>query len=700
MENRWSQSQASAFVKEHGPRWGEDLALRTYASRLLGAEPALVLHGGGNTSVKSTRVNRLDEEVAAIYVKASGHDLATIEPEGHPALDLAYLRKLRRLDKLSDEAMFDELETHRLSGTSTPSLEALLHVFVPPKVIDHTHADALLSLTNRPDGREVVGEAMGDDVILLDYVLPGFDLARAAADAFDAQPGAKGMVLMHHGLLTWGETAQQSYGRTIELVSRAEQFLAAEKTQRIVAAQAPDAQAAQERYRKLAPVLRGQLSVPTKDPDRPYRQPILRPLQTVEALTLVDAEQGRDIALSPPLTTDHLIRTKALPLWLDDPQLDDPDRLREQLSQAVTTYTEQYDAYVNRHAARMPAGLERFDPLPRVVLIPGLGAICAGPNVRQADIVRDITQQTLSTKLRIAASGPYEGLAEAHLFDMEYRGVQHAKLGEAAPTLERTVALVTGAAGAIGSGIVQKLLERGCHVACSDLPGEHLDSQVANHRTTHGDRALAVPLDITDPDAVASGFDEVSRAWGGVDLVVANAGLAHVSSLADMKLDDFQRLTRVNVEGTLHLLSEAARHFAVQQIGGDVVLISTKNVFFPGASFGAYSATKAAAHQLARIASLELAPLGVRVNMVSPDAVFSHGTRRSGLWAEVGPGRMRARNLDEQGLEEYYQNRNLLKAQVTAEHVANAVLYFATRQSPTTGATLPVDGGLPDSTPR
>jgi len=219
-------------------------------------------------------------------------------------------------------------------------------------------------------------------------------------------------------------------------------------------------------------------------------------------------------------------------------------------------------------------------------------------------------------------------------------------------------------------------------------------------RATFGDRVLGVPLDVTDQNSVATAFRAVIEAWGGVDLIVANAGVAMVSSLAEMSLDSFRKLERVNVEGTLLVIAEAARHFRVQGTGGDIVLVSTKNVFAPGAKFGAYSATKAAAHQLARIASLELAEIGVRVNMVSPDAVFSHGGRKSGLWAEVGPDRMRARGLDEKGLEEYYRQRNLLKAKVTAEHVAKAVLFFATRQTPTTGATLPVDGGLPDATPR
>jgi len=319
----------------------------------------------------------------------------------------------------------------------------------------------------------------------------------------------------------------------------------------------------------------------------------------------------------------------------------------------------------------------------------------------EAAVVKDITVHTLAVKTKVAAVGKYEGLSEEHLFDMEYFSLQHAKLERKDELpLQRSVALITGAAGAIGSGICQELLENGCHVAATDLPGDNLNSFVNELKPAYEERIIAVPLDVTDPKSVVEGFNQVIQTWGGIDLVVVNAGIAHVSSLEDMDPDGFQKLERVNVEGALHILSEVSRHFKVQGTGGDIILISTKNVFAPGAKFGAYSATKAAAHQLARIASLELAEIGVRVNIVAPDGVFAHGRRKSGLWAEVGPDRMHARGLDEKGLEEYYQKRNLLKAKITATHVAKAVLYFATRQTPTTGATIPVDGGLPDATPR
>jgi rhamnose utilization protein RhaD (predicted bifunctional aldolase and dehydrogenase)/NAD(P)-dependent dehydrogenase (short-subunit alcohol dehydrogenase family) len=701
MKNKWRKEKAAEFTARYEKRWGRDLALRAYASRLIGGEKELVLHGGGNTSVKSTVTDVLGQPLPALFVKASGRDLATIEPDGHVGLDLDYLQRLRMLPALPDGAMVKELHTHLLdAGAKGPSIETLLHAFLSAKYIDHTHADAILALTNRRGGHEVIRDALGGDVIVLDYAKPGFSLAKAAAAAFDNAPECTGMVLMRHGLVTWGNDAFSSYGKTIALVTRAEKYLSRKSRKRPGSGRATSIASARKRYRNVAPALRGLLAVPTGDPDWPYRRFVLTPLINDVVLALVDSNRGKEIAISPPLTSDHLIRTKALPLWIDAPPYDDEEKIRKRIADGIAEYARRYDAYFQRHASRISPGLERFDAMPRVVLMPGLGAVCAGSDVVEAGIVRDITRQTLAVKKKAAAVGPYEGLSEDRLFDMEYSSLQLAKLAESELPLHRSVALVTGAAGAIGAGICQGLLEKGCHVAATDLPGNSLAELVNELRQTHDARIFGVPLDVTEPESVAAGFGRVILEWGGIDLIVVNAGVAHVSSLADMETKAFRKLTRVNIEGTLHVLAEAARHFRKQNTGGDIVLVSTKNVFAPGATFGAYSATKAAAHQLGRIASLELAEIGVRVNMVSPDAVFAHGTRKSGLWAEVGPDRMRARGLDEKGLEEYYRNRNLLRAKITATHVARAVLYFATRQTPTTGATIPVDGGLPDATPR
>ncbi|MBM3791247.1 MAG: SDR family NAD(P)-dependent oxidoreductase, partial [Acidobacteria bacterium] len=508
------------------------------------------------------------------------------------------------------------------------------------------------------------------------------------------------MVWIYHGLVTWGDTARESYERTVGIITLAERYLAGARRPRAVTSETPIS-AARDRFLRVAPIVRGLLARPSGDEDRPCHHVILQPLISREVLDFVDSDGSRELALSPPLTCDHLIRTKPVPLWLENPPFGDDRAFRAAFAEAVRRFQADYDAYVARHAARMPQCVSKLDSMPRVLLLPGLGAICAGSDVRAAAIARDITAHTLAVKAQIAAMGDYAGMPEGDMFDMEYRGMQHAKLGnDAGRPLSRQVALVTGGAGAIGSAIVEILLEQGCHVALTDLPGDPLSCAREDMGGRYGQRFIAVPLDVTDPASVARGFQKVVGTWGGVDIVVVNAGLALVSSLEEMNVEAFRRLEQVNVEGTLLVLAEAARHFRRQNTGGDIVAISTKNVFAPGAGFGAYSATKSAAHQLARIAGLELAEIDVRVNMVSPDAVFSHKDRPSGLWKEVGPSRMAARGLDPQGLEDYYRQRNLLKARVRAEHVARAVLFFVTRQTPTTGATLPVDGGLPDSTPR
>jgi NAD(P)-dependent dehydrogenase (short-subunit alcohol dehydrogenase family) len=450
------------------------------------------------------------------------------------------------------------------------------------------------------------------------------------------------MVWFKHGIMTWGETARQSYDAMIEFVSRAEEFIAARIAHVSAPADVTSEETALQRVTKVAPILRGLLA--ERDGDNPCRRVILDPLTTREVLDFVDSSQGRDIAPTPPLTSDHLIRTKPFPLWVENPEYDDDSKLREQLRAAVDRYKAEYTAYVEQHAAEIPEGLGRFDTLPLVVFLPGLGALCVGRNAQAARIARDITEHTVAVKTRVGAMGSYEGLPEDELFEMEYHTYQHAKLGPGGePPLARQVALVTGAAGAIGSAIAEGLLEQGCHVAVTDLAGEALSALVNDLESRFPGQVMGTAMDVTSLASVKAAFDAVIRRWGGVDIVIPNPGLALVSTLTEMKLKAFQKLERVNVEGTLNVVSEAGRHFKLQETGGDIILVSTKNVFAPGAQFGAYSATKAAAHQLACIASLELAAADVRVNMVAPDAVFSHGSRKSGPWAEVGPDRMRAR---------------------------------------------------------
>jgi NAD(P)-dependent dehydrogenase (short-subunit alcohol dehydrogenase family) len=404
---------------------------------------------------------------------------------------------------------------------------------------------------------------------------------------------------------------------------------------------------------QIIPIVRGLLANPTGDQDMPYQPVILKSLTNQEAVDGFDK-----------LTTGSAENAKA----------------QEQVGRGLP----------RRNTGGLKPTLQDLpkSAKPPLFLDPAdFGAEPEKLRKQLKDCFCDYSQQHKSKPQIVCLRG---------------LGVLYVEHGESSSDLplRNKVALVTGAAGAIGYGICQGLLENGCHLAATDLPGKRLDDFAADLKEMGGDRVIGVPIDVTDKESVVRGFQSIIQSWGGIDIVVVNAGIPIISFLKDMDLDAFRKLEKVNVEGALLTLAEAARLFILQGTGGDIIIISTKNVPSPGAGFGAYSATKAACHQLGRIASIELAQYGVRVNMVAPDGVFSEGKYKSGLWEQIGPDRMRARGLDERGLQEYYQNRNLLKAKITGRHVANAVLFFATRQTPTTGATIPVDGGLPDATPR
>ena len=750
MRSRWSDREAAAFVDRYQSEYGEALALRTYSSRLLGAEPDLVLHGGGNSSVKGSWRSLLGEEIPAVFVKGSGLDMAAIEPAGHVGLDLAYLRRLRTLSALDDSAMVEQLRTHLLrAGSPTPSIEALVHAFLPGTYIDHTHADAILALTNRFDGGALTRAALGEGVIVLPYTTPGFRLALAAAQALEAAAGRGGHGVEPSRLGHLGRDGARFLRRDDRSrdprravpggppppggrVRRAAAAATTDAGPTRGGAEAAPAGAARSagasadpssRLAMVAPMIRGALAERTGDCDRPYRRVVVQCLTDPELLAALEAPGARENLTTPPLTSDHLIRTKALPLWLEGLPFDDPAELRRRIDDAVEELLPglpgvprpSRDPDAGGRAALRPPAARGPHPRQRSALCrprpagihhrprhhaahhsgqgPGGGDGRDGPARRG--------EQRPSRRLRRqpgSAALPGSDRGRAVQDGVPLSAARQA--GSRAAPLRGHVALVTGAAGAIGTGICAGLLGAGCLVAATDLPGDPLDKLVRDLSADHPGAIIGVPLDVTDESSVAAAFETVTLTWGGVDLVVPNAGIAAVSPLTELDLERFRALERVNVEGTLLVLAAAGRFFRRQGTGGDIVLVSTKNVFAPGANFGAYSSTKAAAHQLARIASLELAADDVRVNMVAPDAVFSHGACRSGLWAEVGPDRMKARGLDEAGLETYYQSRNLLKVRVTAEHVANGIVFFATRQTPTTGATIPVDGGLPDSTPR
>ena len=460
--SRWNDDEARTYCARYAADWGEDVALRVYTSQLIGRDEDLVLHGGGNTSVKSTYRTVLGDDVPALYVKGSGWDLVSLEPPGLPAVDLEHCRRLRSLETLSDEAMVNELRTHMFDADGpNPSVEALLHAFLAPTYVDHSHADAILALTNCADAGDFLQECFGDDVLLVPYVMPGFGLARVASDVYDADPGAKGMILLKHGLFTYGDTARQSYENHIALVARAEAFLSGKRGDRPARKRVEVAMPSGVSTADVLASIRGAVAV--RDQAGAVTKRFCLVLRDDPAcLSFANDSEMAAAARTGPLTPDHVIRTKALPLVLDMSAVVDGASLTTAVRVQVASYEKDYLAYVDRSKAERGVSPVPLDPKPRIVLVPGLGLIGVGETRRAADVAADLYEHTIRVKSLVTEISTYEALPALDLFDVEYWSLEQAKLSGRAPEpLQGQVALITGGCGAVGLGIGTVLRDAG-----------------------------------------------------------------------------------------------------------------------------------------------------------------------------------------------------------------------------------------------
>ena len=703
MKSPFDPQQAQDFIARY-PTVPPELALRVYTSRLIGGDASLVLHGGGNTSVKLRARNILGEEREVLYIKGSGIDLAAIEPEGFVGLELDPLRKLKGLPTLSDEEMENQLQIHKIRSSSPdPSVEVLLHAFLPHRYVDHTHADLILALTNQKKWKDLLEKALGPKAAILAYEPPGLLLARVVSEVFGTNPGIEAVVVAQHGIFTFGEDARTAYERMIDYVERAEVFLKARTRKKISGISSiggPPKKELTSAVARLNQAIRGACA---------FRSPggLLRRFYA-EFRTgddLIEASlspTAASLCSSGVLTPDHVIRTKNK--WVFLPEIPPEDSgLKKIVRENIDAYIRDYDQGFAEQNRFKGIAQDKLDSYPRVFLAAGAGIITLGFTRRDARIAADIAEHTLRTKLLADEAGEYTPISDSHAWDMEYWLPQQKKLGKVSPPpLQGQVAVITGAGGAIGLGIADCLLAEGAAVAISDIDEASLQKVRAALVKKYGETQVESFLfDVTDYGAVEKAFQDISRRLGGIDVLVPNAGVAHVAKVEDLDPMKFDRVIAVNLKGTFNAIKAAIPIFRRQGTGGSIVVVSSKNVFDPGAAFGAYSASKAGAHQIAKIAALELAEIGVRVNLVNPDAVFGDEEVPSKLWELIGPDRMKSRGLDPKGLKEYYRQRNLLKVSVTAEHVGKAVVFFATEaSSATTGATLPVDGGIPAAFPR
>ena len=650
MENLWNDTEAGKHQ--------DILAERVYSSRLLGANTNLVLHGGGNTSVKGVSKNIFGENETTLFVKGSGSDLATIEAKDFVAVRLDTMLKLSHLESLSDIDMARELKLASLDPNApAPSVEAILHALIPYRFVDHTHADAIVTITNTADGEARIRELFGDEAIVLPYVMPGFDLAKLCAEALPelAKQRTIGMVLMNHGIFTFGDTAKESYDRMIELVGRAEDYLSRN------APLAPASGIEPAANWLALPELRKEVSAAAGFPL------LLR--SKANSATLAFARHPEIAAISQrgPATPDHIIRTKQLPL----------------LGRDVEAYVQAYKKYFEKNSQSAQTPLTMLDPAPRVVIDPEFGLVSAGRSARDTQIVEDIYLHTQDIILRAEKLGGYQALGEAPLFSMEYWDLEQAKLKKAgAPkAFAGEVALVTGAASGIGKACVQAFLNRGAAVV-----GVDINPAVVS---LHGKRAdyLGITADMTSLDAIKALLEQTIRHYGGLDMLVLNAGIfpggKKIGALAD---GEWRKVMAVNLDANLAIMREAHPLLKAAPRYGRVVVIGSKNVPAPGPGAAAYSASKAALTQLARVAALEWGADAIRINLVHPNAVFD-----TGIWTED----VLAQRAAHYGMSvDEYKRNNVLHEEVTSQDVAELTAEMCgVLFAKITGAQIPIDGG-------
>lgn len=650
MQSRWDESIALGFQDD-------PLALRVYTSRLLGQEPDLVLHGGGNTSVKARVKNFFGDEEEVLYVKGSGWDLATIEAPGFAPVRLSVLQRLAELSELSDTEMVTQQRAAMLNPHApNPSVEAILHAIIPFAFVDHTHADAVVTLTNTPGGAERIRKLYGDRVLLIPYVMPGFILARTIKELTDGVDWAQyeGMVLMNHGIFSFGDDARTAYERMIHLVTIAEDYLHTQGADQFATADPQEDLLTLAKIRRRVSQYRGGATLAQLD-------------QRPEAVGFANLSNIETIATRGPLTPDHVIRTKVVPIIFQG-----------NVSEALGNYANDYHAYFEEHRT---GNLKELDPAPRWGIWPKYGTLSFDRDLKSTQIITDIVEHTRRTIQMAEALGGWEALDAQSLFEVEYWELEQAKLGKsgAKPEFQGKVALVTGAASGIGKACVEALHVQGAAVIAVDR-----NPQITTLFPQPS--IIGVEANVTDEKAMKEAIETAVRRFGGLDVLVSNAGIFPPSqSIETMDADNWQNSLDVNLISQRILLQHSIP-FLRQGIDAAIVFIASRNVLAPGPGAAAYSVAKAGLTQLARVAALELAGDGIRVNILHPDCVYD-----TGIWTES----VLQTRADRYGLTvEQYKTRNLLKQSVSSQEVAHMVCAMAgSLFAKTTGAQVLIDGG-------
>lgn len=686
MKNRWRQDDVTDNA---------DLELLVYQSHLVGADTSLVLWGGGNTSIKTRTESFTGQDTNTLIVKGSGSDLKNIEPKQFPNLRLDDVLLLFDRDSMSDDQMVEYLAQCMLDPKSPrPSIETLLHAFLPFRSVVHSHADSIVALTNTEESPNILDQVYAGRAEIVEYIRPGFLLSKLVGQRISDNPSSEGVILVNHGLFTWGDTVKDAYDKHIQLVTEAEEYCKHKSNGKTVFT-APSKTPLSETERhnvaaRLSPIIRSLVST--------NKSMVLRYDDSSDIMEFVNSKEGKCLSQIGPATPDHTLQTKIKPLWIETKHLEDLIHPRDYLKECFTRYVDDYTSW---YKTNTDGNHQMLDPYPRIILMPEVGMWSTGKDAKSSLIAGDIYHHTIEVIKAAEGIGHYSSLSDKDAYDVEYWPMELYKL-TLAPSekeLSRRVALITGAANGIGKAIALRLAAEGAHIAITDIEFEKASALAAQINNTCGfSRAVAFVMDVTNENQIKETFNKLRLQYGGLDILISNAGIAPVGAIHSMDTETWKKALDINTTGHFLVSRESINLMHEQGMGGNLVFVGTKNVPSPGKDFGAYSASKAAEVQLAKVLAIENGEYGIRVNVVNPDAVFEG----SDLWtSDIKERRAHAHGIDVNELEDFYRQRNLLKQRITAEDVAEAVLFLASpRSSKTTGAMLPVDAGLKDAFPR
>ncbi|MDQ0257031.1 rhamnulose-1-phosphate aldolase/alcohol dehydrogenase [Evansella vedderi] len=683
VKNLWSQEE----VKELQTGLDE----LVYRSNLIGSDRAVCNWGGGNTSMKTIEKDFRGRDIEVMWVKGSGSDLATMKHKNFTGLNMEDIRPLIERDEMPDEEMVEYL-SHCMIDSKHPraSIETLLHAFLPFKHVDHTHPDAIISLCCADNGRQLAEEIFGNRFVWVPYIRPGFTLSKMIAEGVQNNPNAELVLMEKHGLVVWGETAKESYDKTISVINEAEAYINSKiQENNVFGGQKYTSLPAEEKndiLAKVLPVIRGAVSDEKK---------MLLTYDTGEnILEFVNSYDAPELSQIGAACPDHLVHTKRVPLYIDwDPQTKDVGQLIESIKTGVASFKEEYKAYFERNKND---GDQMMEPAPRVILIPGIGMVNSGKNLVMANVSGALYTRAISVMKGSTALGNFVSLNENESYNIEYWPLELYKLSLAPAEAEfsRKVAFITGGAGGIGSATARKFVSEGAHVVLADLNLEGAEKLAAEINEEYGEgRAIAVKMDVTSEEQVQAAFEATALAYGGVDIIVNNAGLATSSPFDETTLKEWN--LNMNVLGTGYFLvaREAFKQMKTQAIGGSMVFVGSKNSVYAGKNAAAYSSAKAMETHLARCIAAEGGEYGIRVNSVLPDAVLQGSAIWGSSWREE---RAAAYGIEPDQLEEHYRKRTTLLVNILPEDIADSIAFFSSSKAEkTTGCMITVDGGVP-----